>query len=213
MHRSTLQSLKRLFEESKLGDSTRLHEDSLRFLQELLDALKVNLTLAGLIDNYGNIFDRVGSSQEMFLSGYIPSLAHKDLSLGNIVVSDDGARVKLIDPRATVPHLEQTGSDIALGNIAIDLVGYQVSLFRKHLELVHLGKTDQLALILNEVSAAIASYIQRGVFPDQMKLLCEAVWYSVFSTCKCNYCLAPDRKWLYSHMEEKTHEILRKLSE
>lgn len=213
VHRVTLQSLQRIFGESKLGDPTRIHEDSLRFFQELLDALKLNLTQAGLIDSYGDTLDRVGSSREKFLSECIPSIAHKDLSVGNIVVSDDSTRVKLIDPRLTVPHLEQTGSDSALGNIAIDIVGYQISLFRKQLELIHSGKTDRLTPLLNEVSAAIKSYIQGGVFTNEMKLLCETVWYSVFSACKCNYCLAPERKWLYDLMVEKTHSEIEEFKE
>lgn len=212
VHRITLQNLRRIFEESKLYDPTQMRKESLRFFQELLDVSAVNLTLAGIINSYGDTLDRVGSSREKFVSEYVPSLAHKDLSVGNIVVSDDGTSVKLIDPRLTVPHLEQTKPDTSLGNIAIDIVGYQISLLRKQLELIHSGKTDRLSPLLNELSTEIKRYCQDGVFTDQMKLLCETVWYSVFSACKCNYCLAPEREWLYTLMVEKTHEKLGQLT-
>lgn len=213
VHVATLQNLSRIFEESKLDNPARTRAESSKFFQELSDALKVNLTLAGIIDSYDDTLDRVRSSREKFVSEYAPSLAHKDLSVGNIVVSDDGARVKFIDPRLVVPHLELTEPDTALGNIAIDIVGYQISLLRKQLELVHSGKEDRLSPLLSEVLAEIKRYIQGGVFTDQMKLLCETVWYSVFSACKCNYCLAPEREWLYALMVEKTRAKMEELKE
>jgi hypothetical protein len=211
-HRAALQGMNIIFEESKVSDPPRMREESGKFFQELLDALKVNLTLGGIIGDYYGTLDKVESSREKFLGVCIPSLAHKDLSVGNIVVSDNGTSVKLIDPRTVVPHLDQTGPDSALGNIAIDIVGYQISLYRKQLELIHSGKTDRLTPLLHEVSAAIKSYIQDGFFTDEMKLLCETVWFSVFSACKCNYCLAPEREWLYNLMVEKTREKLGRLS-
>lgn len=212
VHVATLQNLRGIFEESKLDSPARTRAESSRFFQELSDALKVNLTLAGLIGSYGDTLDRVGSSREKFVSEDVPSLAHKDLSVGNVVVGDDWTSVKFIDPRLVVPHLEPTEPDTALGNIAIDIVGYQISLLRKQLELVHSGKADRLSPLLSGVSAEIKRYIQDGVFTNQMKLLCEVVWYSVFSACKCDYCLAPERKWLYDLMAEKTHEKLSQLS-
>ena len=109
-----------------------------------------------------------------FTEKFIPSLAHRDLSVGNILISDDGKVVKFIDPRSVVPHLGKTPDTRSRGNIVLDLVSYRISLMRKHAELNHLGKNDSLLPLLEEVAVTIKDYMNRGAFTQQMLLLCEA---------------------------------------
>jgi len=211
VHTEVLQKLRMIFEESKLENPLQIQNESTRFSQELLSALKLNLIRAGLMEQVDDFFDVAERYQEKFIAGCIPSLAHKDFSVVNIIISDDGTEVRFIDPRLTVPQLDQTQLNTPLGNIAIDLVGYQISLIRKQLELRHSNKKDRLSPLLDEVLVTKENYIQNGVFTHPMGLLCEATWYSIFSACRCNYCLSPERKWLYNLMMGKTHSKLEEL--
>jgi hypothetical protein len=205
LNQSAFQSLDLLFNKSKTSDPAQAS----LFFAELIKALESNLQKAGLLgDEEQQCLIHLADQENLFTSEMISSLAHKDLSLGNVMVSDSHDAVFLIDPRQAIPYLVDS---TALGNVSIDLVGYLVSLERKELELQKLDSTHSLGDMKQTVLEEIEKYLRLGAFTQNLLDLCFAVWYSVYAACKCDYCTAEERVWLYDDMVSKTKLAVKKL--
>ncbi len=199
LNKKVLAKINLLFEETKIDffDAD--------FFDELIVALKINIDKAGLSEKLLPAISALEQQKDKTLNRYVASLAHKDLSVGNIILSNDGDKVRFIDPRSAIPYLEESK---ASGNIAIDLIGYLVSLQRKEMEVKQLNKNIDYSDLVNEVENEIKGYICAGVFTEDFKKLCEALWYSVYAACKCDYCTAPERLWLYNEMVRRLEQTL-----
>ena len=184
-----------------LFDKTR--SDNLKeveaFFTELINALEVNLRKAGWLDT-GLIkkIEQLRNELSVYCQISTSSCVHKDLSLGNIVIADDKKEAFFIDPRPVIPHLAGRSSR---GSVAVDLTGYLVSLQRKESELQRIDPDFSLKTLIEKVAEEISGYEKKGVFAIRLKELCVLFWHSVYVACKCDYCTAAERLWLYQEME------------
>jgi len=168
----------------------------------------LNLKKAELWLEYEGVVQSIEKRKAELLKNFVASFAHKDLSVGNVLVSDDNKQVRFIDPRLAVPYLEESQ---ASGNVAIDLMGYYVSFLRKEMEARKNNEGLDFSEINKDIEKEIKEYKERGVFSEQMGRLCMAVWYSVYAACKCDYCTAPERVWLYDEMVVRLRKSLDEL--
>jgi len=202
-NQAVLRLIRQIHEATKREDVVQ----SKLFFNELLSALKINFEKAEWpIAEAAEILEKIKKNEKHFLTHNICSMAHKDLSVGNIIVKDDKAY--FIDPRQAVPYLEKSK---AIGNVAIDLAGYYVSVIRKDLELKRSGAEVNLQSLIQQIESEAEKYIKNKVFNRDFWQLCRAIWYSVYSACKCDYCIAPERLWLYNEMVERLKKILRQI--
>ncbi|OGL98656.1 hypothetical protein A2304_03060 [Candidatus Uhrbacteria bacterium RIFOXYB2_FULL_57_15] len=138
---------------------------------------------------------------------FVPGICHRDLSAVNVMCASDGS-VRLIDPRASVP-----GAPVGMptfGSSAIDAAAFLVSLERKELErdrldLPRLGLTARFRDIVD-------GWIEAGTFNAFMLDLCLAHAYSVYAACRCDYCLAPEREWLYDLMRKRLESVSTRIA-
>jgi putative hydrolase of the HAD superfamily len=189
-----LGNLRRIFEKTKKVDEC---ENAL-FFEELLNSLRLNLQKAGLGDCEKNL-------NQFQSEAFVNSVVHKDLSVVNIILNKDKDKIYFIDPRRAVPYGENSE---AMGSVAIDLAGYFVSMSRKELELRKFDQTISLAMIFQRMENEVKKYIEEGIFSRQFWNLCLTLWYSVYAACKCDYCTAPERVWLYEEMRNRLIEKL-----
>ncbi len=131
-----------------------------------------------------------------------PKPCHRDLSTANVMCLPDGT-VRLIDPRVCVPGAAGPGH--TLGSLAIDLAALEISFERKAAERERAG-WDSFG-IMQILSDTAQSFIQRGLFNEVMLELCRLHVYSVYAACRCDYCLALDRRWLYDLMKRRFEEV------
>src|SRR5262249_33288452 len=157
---------------------------------------KLNLERAG-IDN--NDIDSIFKRLKPILINFVPTVIHRDLSVGNIMVNEAG-KVKLIDPRPSLPQLAEKESQYIFGSVVFDLVGYKTSLFRKYLEKARNNDAAYLLRPIVLIDKVIEGYQRKGYFSEEMKDLSSVYWNSVYAACKCDYCLAENRRWLYEIM-------------
>jgi FMN phosphatase YigB (HAD superfamily) len=202
LNRKVLAKIGVVFNETKFEDSGSL------FFEELMQGLKLNLKKAELWLEYEGVVQSIEKRKAELLKNFVASFAHKDLSVGNVLVSDDNKQVRFIDPRLAVPYLEESQ---ASGNVAIDLMGYYVSFLRKEMEARKNNEGLDFSEINKDIEKEIKEYKERGVFSEQMGRLCMAVWYSVYAACKCDYCTAPERVWLYDEMVVRLRKSLDEL--
>lgn len=138
---------------------------------------------------------------------FVPVLCHRDLSAVNVMCTKDGG-VRLIDPRASVP-----GAPVrppSFGSAAIDAAAFLVSLERKELER---ARIDLPALgLADRFREAMDAWMADGLFNRAMLDLCLALAYSVYAACRCGYCLAYERKWLYALMCERFEASIRRIA-
>jgi hypothetical protein len=161
------------------------------FVQELYSALSENVLRAGLL------IPPLPEPSSRWANGWA-SLAHRDCSVGNIVGA--ASRARLIDPRSIVP----CGTTPAtFASPAIDYAALLVSLGRKELELQRIVPEFQLEA-RTFLLQVFTSRRARGIASPAIIALCVAVVYSMYAACRCDYCLAPERRWLYDMMQEST---------
>ncbi|MEK9175329.1 MAG: hypothetical protein AAB795_01925 [Patescibacteria group bacterium] len=206
---SVLKIIKSLFEATKLpkGElSTRSANQ--QFLRELLRALIANLRLADMADELN--LKKLSRLRTISTKYFQPSIIHRDLTMGNIMLRDISHEPRLIDPRHAIPYLND---GYIFGNVAFDLAGYYVSLQRKEMQLKRKDLRFNLASIVELVRSEVDDYIRSGVFDITLFNLCLLVWYSIYSACRCDYCLANKRKWLYAKMRKKTLELYSELTQ
>lgn len=181
---------------NRLTDLDNLQQNKL-FFKELIDALSINLKKINM-DEEGYLFlNKLKANADIFIKQTISSLAHKDFSVGNIIISNEDKSVKFIDPRIAIPYLTKS---IAMGNVAIDIAGYLVSIERKEMELQHEYPLVSLKMIRDEIEKEIEKYYNEGVFSPMVLNACMVLWYSVYVACKCEYCVS--KKWLYNTMAQ-----------
>jgi len=200
INKKVLAKINLLFDETK----TNLADDL--FFDEIISALKINFEKAGLSEKLLFDLNRIIEKKKIILKNFVLSLAHKDLSLGNIILSDDGEKVRFIDPRVAVPYLTESK---ASGNVAIDLIGYLVSIQRKELEVRKTNQDVDYSSLFAEIENQIKTYISAGAFTEEFRKLCEILWYSVYAACKCDYCTASERLWLYNEMVRRLENGLK----
>lgn len=205
-NREILGLLRMIYSETCLSQdgSENLLQNRL-FLEELIEALDINLEKAGLKKEGASFLGKLERDSNSLIHQTISSLAHKDFSLGNVLISDKNGSVKFIDPRISIPYL--TKSD-AIGNVAVDVHGYLVSIERKEMEIQREYPSASLELIKKEIEKEIARYIKEGVFSSVVSEVCRAFWYSVYAACRCEYCTSPERVWLYDIMVQQLKTFL-----
>ena len=195
-----LLNLRQIYNETKNPDKDKAE----LFFTELIQALKINLHKAGLWSELEGKYKRILENKHLYLNNLTSGLAHKDLSAANIIIRQDKAY--FIDPRPAFPYL---GSSEALGNVAIDLAGLQVSAFRKNLELKKNNSLVSLQSLVERIEKELDYYIkQQKAFSKSFWHLCQIVWYSVYSACKCEYCTSAERCWLYDEMVIKLKKLI-----
>ena len=169
------------------------------FITEISETLAASLTKCGLA------WPNFDSSQLEFK----PTLCHRDLSVGNIIISNF-ATVKFIDPSTSLPNAPKTSYDI-LGSIAVDYAALFVSIYRKNLERLHLGLqniNDSLELLAQFVEANINT----GYFNGYTFRIFLILAFSIYVACDCDYCTAPERKWLWEQMRTDLKDLLEETS-
>jgi len=163
------------------------------FVLEMENALGENLRLA----NIGICYPRFSDEEHFWAKGVV-SAAHRDLSVVNII--GDESAVRFIDPRFIVPN-GKTKSQFA--SAAIDFAALSISFERKELEIQNVVPELILAarkLVEVEIHKMLDSNsINRGIL-----MLSSATIRSAYAACRCGYCLAPEREWLYKHMVRTT---------
>lgn len=208
LNRETLRKIEIMFDSTNNNLPTR-QKKALLFLKEIFSALEVNLKKARIKNREILVaIKKFKKNSSQFISCFVSSLAHKDLTVGNIVVNNKKQTVRFIDPRHAIPHLEKSSVN---GNIVFDLTGYYISILRKERELAHdkgIFLPAGIPLIIKE---KIEKYEKEKVFTEGLKEICMLVWYSIYLACKCNYCMSKQRIWLYNEMLEKFKEHLKKL--
>jgi|GEM_PF-3191907 len=170
------------------------------FVRELEGALRENLRRAKLDLDLPSISD----NPAYWATGYA-TLAHRDLSVVNIIGDQSG--VRFIDPRPVVPN-GGTGSMFA--SPAIDFVALAISIQRKEHELRAITSGLTLGLYTC-VRKALAQCVRTGGASARLVALCEAVVYAAYAACRCGYCLAPTRQPLYEHMRTCASQAVEQL--
>lgn len=205
-NREILERLKIIYLETCLSqDSSENSLQNRLFLKELIEALSINLERAGLKKEGILFLSKLKRDLNNPANQAISSLAHKDFSVGNVIISDKNRLVKFIDPRNSIPYLTKSN---AIGNVAVDIYGYLVSIERKEMEIQREYPSASMELIKEEINKEAMRYINDGVFSSVISKACRALWYSVYTACRCEYCISPDRVWLYNCMVQRLKTFL-----
>jgi len=171
-------------------------QDTLReFVTELEQALHENMQRAQI-----NIILPILREYSCFWEHGIITLAHRDLSVVNIIVND--TEVRFIDPRQTVSNAI-VNCELRFASPGIDLIALAISLERKELEITRMVPGLQLQAY-RLVVEALHNLVETGGVTESLMLLMEFVVRSAYLACKCDYCLASERIWLYEHMQQTT---------
>jgi len=179
------------------------------FYKELTRALRKNLLEAGLLNESGlNLVKLLKSNKSIFIKNCLPSMVHKDLTVGNVVINLENNLSYFIDPRISLPYLNEKEK---YGNIAIDLVGYYISVLRKDMEIKKNSNHISLMPIKKRIAGEIAYYVRGGVTSQPFVDLCNLFWCSVYLACRCDFCLSPERKWLHEEMKDSFDSYLEKI--
>ena len=172
------------------------------FVKELHEALANNLKISRLPSITPPKAWIVGNTW----GGCITSMAHRDLSAVNILGTPDN--VKLIDPREAVPGATR-GAPFA--SPSIDLIELDVSLERKEMEMQVLAGARIPLKARRLVKQKIIELKRRGEINQTLIDLCYAAVYSSYTACRCDYCLSPERQWLYEAMIQKASNYSRQV--
>lgn len=192
---TTVASLLDIFSVFAAASVSVAEETAQAIVEEVIQAVVANATAAD------RALPSAFASHMREHANCVPKPCHRDLSTANVMCLPDGT-VRLIDPRVCVPGASGPGH--ALGSLAIDLAALEVSLERKAAERERAGQ-DPFGLT-QILSSTTQSFMQRGLFNQPMLELCRLHVYSVYAACRCNYCLAPDRHWLYDLMKRRFEE-------
>jgi len=206
VNRVVLRALRSVHNKTTNSNTNVVIHDNQLFFQELITALMINLGKAGLTEEGFNFLRKTEKSLAHLIGRTMPSRAHRDLSVGNIIVSQNIEEVHFIDPRAAVPYAETSE---AIGNVVIDISGYLVSVQRKDMEIQRSSQSISLQNMIDDVTSEIKEYQRQEIFCTELLHICTVLWYSVYAACKCPYCTAPERRWLYDIMVERLRLFLQ----
>lgn len=194
-NKSTLKNLEYIYATSK-SNNVEMMDD---FYKEITRALYKNLLKADLLNKSNlNLLKLLKNNKLIFIKNCMPSMVHKDLTAGNIIVNIRDNSSYFIDPRASVPYLNEKEK---YGNIGIDLVGYYISVLRKNMEIKKKSNHVSLIDIKKNIASKITYFIEKKITSRPFIDLCSLFWYSVYMACECDFCLSPERKWLYDKMK------------
>lgn len=199
-----LKKINFIYEKTKILKDKK--KNNQQFFDEIISAIECNLEKSNMINIFQEKLNRIKKSSKKITINNIPSIVHKDLSVGNIIISSND--IFFIDPRSIIPHSKV---EAPVGNIAIDLVGYYVSMLRKNMELKNDAKSKNIYPVINTIEDEVKYYEDHKIFSVAFKDLCFMVWYSIYLSCRCDYCLSVDRVWLYEKMKEGFSFHLNKL--
>lgn len=132
------------------------------------------------------------------------TLCHRDLSVVNIIIGDNG-QVRFIDPCFRVP-----GSTEGLGRggtVYLDCIALLISLTRKSLERQKLGFAD-LQSAITPLSNFAESFKNDKSVSRELCQLAALYYYGAYVGCACDYCLAPERRWLWERMRLEFENLL-----
>ena len=194
------------------------HTNSPRLLQalfqELIRALKVNQENGGLAAELEPVVEAVATEADRFLPDTLVCLCHRDLTVDNIYFrhqdNPEENIVKFGDPRILIPFLEAdkvnlTAIEPGWGCLTFDLAALWVSLYREEQQLQRINQAVRLAAY-ERVQQIADHWIQQGRFSKALLELSLAAYFSLYVGCKCDYCTAPERKWLYQLMVAQYRE-------
>ncbi|MEK7102661.1 MAG: hypothetical protein AAB912_03470, partial [Patescibacteria group bacterium] len=116
--------------------------------------------------------------------------------------------LRFIDPRTAVPNAH---SGAPLASPLIDLIALAVSLERKKLEVQRYDANLTLEAC-EVVNRAIETALSDHIATPALGLLIDLVVRSAYTACRCTYCLAPERMWLYEHMRSTTEDALKRVA-
>ncbi len=182
------------------------------FFVELIKAIEQNMKKAQLLNKKSiNFLCKIKKNKEIFTNNATGSLAHKDLTAGNIIINLKNSNpVRFIDPRKALPYLDESFS---MGNVSVDLAGYYVTILRKEMEHRELFGDSSLINAKILIEQEIEDYINKKIINRQLLDLVVFFWYSVYLACKCEYCTSKKRKWLYDEMKSGYDVYLKKIEE
>lgn len=161
------------------------------FAQELVQAIAANVARAGLVD-----LDVASLAQNahLFAKGFYPSLLHRDLSTINVFVTGPSDDVVCIDPRCAVPNLD---GFYTLGSVGFDIAGLDVATRRRQAACERQAASVDSTPVLAQLDAAQAQCIDMQASTAPLQALMHVAWWSAYAACRCDFCLAPERVWLY----------------
>ncbi|PIQ91692.1 MAG: hypothetical protein COV70_02460 [Parcubacteria group bacterium CG11_big_fil_rev_8_21_14_0_20_39_22] len=169
------------------------------FLVEMSRGLSYSLKRSKIKSNFSAIL-RVGSD----FMGTV-SLAHRDLSLINIIVVNDS--VTFIDPRHHVASSTQNQRGARFASPVIDLVAFNVALQRSEVEVQNIFPNLRLSA-RDYIEKEISYLLRQGVFSPAMVALSEAVVWAGYAACRCSNCLNSKNKFLRDFVFSKTKNCL-----
>jgi hypothetical protein len=198
----TLNHLEAMFTVTQLDDPATAGA----FVDEILAAVRVNLRQAGLLPELENDLALAESVRDRWSERLVISCCHRDLTVEHICFrrNDEGLTVRLVDPKSSVPWLDEMPegferSPNSLGCAAIDLAHLEISLLRWQNVMRRVNARITLAS-LEWVRAQVRDWIDQRRFTLAFYELCRAACFSAYAGCRCAYCLAPERRWLYDQM-------------
>lgn len=188
------------------------------FFEELITALRVNQGNGGLASELEHEVEAIATEADRFLMGTSVSLCHRDVSTDNIYFrhqdNSEDIFVKFGDPRLLIPFLEadkvnliQAPIEPGWGCLAIDLAALWVSVYREEQQLQRINRVVRLAAY-ERIQQTADRWIEQGCFSRAFFELNLAACFSLYVGCKCEYCTAPERNWLYEQMVANYRERL-----
>jgi hypothetical protein len=187
-----------------------------RFVTETLSALRANLLRARLLPELEAMLSSVEESRTLWAVDLEISCCHRDLTTDHIylVVGNSPLMIRFADPRALVPHAEETPFGTAhppssLGSIAVDFAHLEVSLARHRLELTRIAPSVHL-VALERVRTRVRDWISRKRFSHAFYELALATWYANYAGWPpaLGNAPPPDKQWLHEHMISEARSSL-----
>jgi hypothetical protein len=196
IYKGVLDNIRIIHTASRTNDNNVMNN----FFVELIKAIKQNIKQAGLWDrNTVRFLNKIERSKKIFLDNATGSLAHKDLTAGNIIIDKNGSNlVRFIDPRNSLPYLKKS---FPSGNISVDIIGYYITILRKEMEHKKLFGDKISTTAKKIIRQELNNYKNEGIVNGNLLDLTMFFWYSVYLACKCEYCTSKKRKWLYDEMK------------
>jgi len=149
-------------------------------------------------------------TKSFLLEGVVLGPCHRDLGTNNIWPLFDG-NVRFFDP-----HWQLTGSSTtSRGHVVLDLTSLRVNLERLQAARRRRGLAKSLPLKL--IDDYLRVMIREKRFREEIYLLALLRRYLSFVACRCDFCLAPQRRFLFDLMKRRSvatyHQLIRRVKE
>ncbi|RME58395.1 HAD family hydrolase [Candidatus Parcubacteria bacterium] len=124
---------------------------------------------------------------------------HGDLSVVNIVLDKEG-NITFIDPSMKLPR---TKIKKCPQSTLVDYAALAVSLERKRRERQQRRYSDIKTSLLYWEDVCKRNWENNGIAAELIYSLACIFYASLYLNCRCNYCLHPSRKWMFSYTKKQ----------